>query len=177
MWYGAFMNTYELIRSRRKTLALEITKDGQVLVRAPQLLPHSRIDQFVQAHAAWIDTHLEQVREALRTAPPPPTPEEVSQLKAEARRILPEKVRFWEQQIGVRAAGIKITSAEHRYGSCSGKNRLCFSYRLMQCPEEAVELVVVHELCHILEHNHSPRFYALLEQYLPDWRERKKLLR
>ena len=78
--------------------------------------------------------------------------------------------------MGVTPAGIKITAARKRYGSCSGKNSLCFSCFLMRCPEEAVDLVVVHELCHILEKNHGPRCYALLERVLPDYRERKKLL-
>ena len=77
----------------------------------------------------------------------------------------------------VRPTGLKITTARKRYGSCSGKNSLCFSCFLMDCPEEAIDLVVVHELCHIREKNHGPRFYALLGQYLPDYKERKKLLR
>ena len=77
----------------------------------------------------------------------------------------------------VRPTGLKITTARKRYGSCSGKNSLCFSCFLMDCPEEAIDLVVVHELCHIREKNHAPRFYALLGQYLPDYKERKKLLR
>ena len=78
--------------------------------------------------------------------------------------------------MGVAPTGFKVTAARKRYGSCSAKNSLCFSCFLMNCPEEAVELVVVHELCHIREKNHGPGFYALLERYLPDWRERKKLL-
>ena len=79
--------------------------------------------------------------------------------------------------MGVSPTGIKITTARKRYGSCSGKNSLCFSCFLMEYPEEAVDLVVVHELCHIREKNHGPRFYALLEHYLPDYKERKKLLK
>ena len=79
--------------------------------------------------------------------------------------------------MGVTPTGLKITTARKRYGSCSGKNSLCFSCFLMNCPEEAIDLVVVHELCHIREKNHGPRFYALLEQYLPDYKERKKLLK
>lgn len=79
--------------------------------------------------------------------------------------------------MGVHPTGVKITQARKRYGSCSGRDSLCFSCYLMNCPEEAIDLVVVHELCHILEKNHGPRFYALLARYLPDWAERKKLLR
>lgn len=171
------MESYELIRSGRKTLALEITRDGRVLVRAPARLSQTRIDAFVQSHAAWIDTHLARQRQHLAAAPPPPTAEEVEALKARARAILPEKVAHWSRVMGVTPTGVKITAARTRYGSCSGKNSLCFSCFLMNCPEEAIDLVVVHELCHIREKNHGPAFYALLEQYLPDYRERKQLLK
>ena len=171
------MENFELIRSRRRTLALEITKDCRVLVRAPLRLSKAKIDAFVSSHEAWIQTHLEQQRQRAASAPPPPTPEEITTLKARARAILPEKVAYWSQKMGVRPTGLKITTARKRYGSCSGKNSLCFSCFLMNCPEEAIDLVVVHELCHIREKNHGPRFYALLEQYLPDYKERKKLLK
>jgi len=171
------MEHYELIRSRRKTLALEITKDCRVLVRAPLRTPEILIDAFVERHAAWITKHLERQRQRVASAPPSPTAEEIEALKAKARAVLPEKVAYWSQRMGVIPSGLKITSAQKRYGSCSGKNSLCFSCFLMRYPEDAIELVVVHELCHILVKNHSPQFYALLEQYLPDYKERKKLLK
>ena len=171
------METYELIRSRRKTLALEITKDCRVLVRAPLRLSQAKIDTFVSSHEAWIQTHLEQQRQRMASAPSPPTPADILALKAKARAVLPEKVAYWSEKMGIRPTGLKITTARKRYGSCSGKNSLCFSCFLMDCPEEAIDLVVVHELCHIKEKNHGPRFYALLGQYLPDYKERKKLLR
>ena len=171
------MESYELIRSRRRTLALEITRDCRVLVRAPLRLSQAKIDAFVESHATWIQTHLEQQRQRMASAPPPPTPADILALKAKARAVLPEKVAYWSEKMGVRPTGLKITTARKRYGSCSGKNSLCFSCFLMDCPEEAIDLVVVHELCHIREKNHGPRFYALLGQYLPDYKERKKLLR
>lgn len=170
------MEPYELIRSRRKTLALEITAEGRLLVRAPARASRARIAAFVEAHAAWIEKHLAAQREKAVRRPPAPTPEEIEALKEKARAILPEKIARWSEKMGVDPTGFKVTTARKRYGSCSAANRLCFSCFLMNCPEEAVELVVVHELCHILEKNHGPRFYALLERYLPDWRERKKRL-
>lgn len=168
------MHPYELIRSRRKTLALEITADGRLLVRAPNRVSQARIDAFVEAHAAWIEKHLAAQRRKPR--PPAPTAEEIETLKEQARAVLPGKIARWSEKMGVAPAGFKVTTARKRYGSCSAANRLCFSCFLMNCPEEAVDLVVVHELCHILEKNHGPRFYALLERYLPDWKERKMLL-
>ena len=101
----------------------------------------------------------------------------IAALKARAREVLPPKVARWAAVMGVQPTGVKITAAQKRYGSCSGKNSLCFSCFLMQQPEEAIDLVVVHELCHIREKNHGPAFYALLARYLPDYKERKKLLR
>ena len=171
------MESYELIRSRRRTLALEITRDCRVLVRAPLRLSQAKIDTFVSSHEAWIQTHLEQQRQRMASTPPPPTQADIAALKAKARAVLPEKVAYWSEKMGIRPTGLKITTARKRYGSCSGKNSLCFSCFLMDCPDEAIDLVVVHELCHIREKNHGPRFYALLGQYLPDYKERKKLLR
>ena len=170
------MYDYELIRSRRKTLALEITRDCRVLVRAPMRAPKKTIDAFVSAHEAWIAKHLESQRQRSASAPPPPTAAEIEALKAQARALLPEKVAYWSQVMGLVPTGVKITAARKRYGSCSGKNSLCFSCFLMEKPEAAIDLVVVHELCHIREKNHGPRFYALLAQYLPDYKERQKLL-
>lgn len=170
------MEPYELIRSKRKTLALEVTADGRVLVRAPLRCAQGRIDAFVSAHAAWIEKHTALQRQRAARRPPAPTPAEIEGLKARAQAELPEIIARWSEKMGVAPTGFKVTAARKRYGSCNTKNSLCFSCFLMRCPEAAVELVVVHELCHIREKNHGPGFYALLERYLPDWRERKRLL-
>ena len=174
---GIAMFEYELIRSRRRTLALEITRDCRVLVRAPMRLSRARIDAFVSSRQAWIARHLAVQKERTAAMPPVPTAAEIAALKAKAREILPDKVAHWSRITGLTPTGMKITTAQKRYGSCNGKNSLCFSCFLMNYPEEAIDLVVVHELCHIREKNHSPRFYALLAQYLPDYQERKKLLK
>ncbi|MBQ9492897.1 MAG: M48 family metallopeptidase [Oscillibacter sp.] len=167
------MEHYELIRSRRKTLALEITRDGRVLVRAPMRAPRREIDAFVSAHGAWIAKHLAEQR----WKPPEPSAEELRAMAERAKeRILP-KVDYWSRITGLVPAGITITAARTRYGSCSGKNRLSFSCFLANYPDAAIDLVVVHELCHIREKNHGPGFYALLSRYLPDHRERKRLLK
>ena len=169
------MESYELIRSDRRTVAVEITRDGRVLVRAPRRLPQTAIDGFLLRHEAWIARQVEKRR--ADPPPPEPTAAEIAALKARARAVLPEKVDLWARRMGVTPTGVKITTARKRYGSCSGRNSLCFSCFLMNSPEEAVDLVVVHELCHIRVKNHGPAFYALLARYLPDYQERKKLLK
>ena len=168
------MDTYELIRSRRKTLALELTREGRLIVRAPLRISRREIDAFVEKHKDWIVRHL--AKQAARPTLPPPDAPETQALKTQAQAVLPERVAHWSAIMGVHPTGLRITTARKRYGSCSSKGSLCFSCYLMCCPEEAEELVVVHELCHLREMNHGHGFYALLERYLPDWKERKKLL-
>lgn len=171
------MEPYTLIRSRRRTVALEITKDCRLLVRAPQRCPESYIKDFVARNQSWIGLHMEHARIRAAQLPPPPTEAEIEELKAQARAVLPEKVRQYAALMDLHPTGLKITTARKRYGSCSGKNSLCFSCFLMQSPEEAIDAVVVHELAHIRYKNHGRQFYALVEQYLPDYKARKKLLK
>ena len=165
------MYAYTLFRSSRKTLALQVTADAGIVVRAPARLPVSAIDAFVAKHEAWIARQLQRREEAARLSPPL-TPERIAALREAARGRLPAKVASYGAQMGLQPAGLKVTSAGKRLGSCSGENRLCFSYRLMQYPDDVIDYVVVHELAHIRHHNHSRAFYALIEQILPDYRER-----
>lgn len=154
---------------------MEIRADLTVLVRAPLHLPGDEIDRFVQRHESWIAAHLEKQRQRA-LAHPEPTEEERRALIARAKKELPPKVAHYAARMGVEPTGITITGARTRFGSCSGKNRLSFTWRLMDYPEEAIDSVVVHELAHIVHKNHGKDFYALVESVLPDYRQRKKLL-
>lgn len=167
---------YTLIRSSRRTMALEITRDGRLLVRAPQRAPQAVIDRFVASHADWIAAHLEKQRQRAQ-AHPPLTEDELAALRQKARDILPGRVAHYAEWMGVTPTGIKITGAKTRFGSCSAKNSLCFSLYLMAYPDTAVDYVVVHELAHIRHKNHSPAFYAEVARVMPDYRERRKLLK
>ena len=169
------MREYSLIRSHRRTISLEVRRDLTVLVRAPLRCPEDEVDRFVQRHEDWIVAHLEQQRQRV-AAHPEPTEEERKALIAKAKAELPLKVTYYAAMMGVEPSGITITSARTRFGSCSGKNRLSFTWRLMDYPEEAVDGVVVHELAHIVHKNHGKDFYALVESVLPDYKQRKKLL-
>ena len=102
---------------------------------------------------------------------------EIKALKKEAKRYLTEKCEYFASVMGLSYNRITITSAKTRFGSCSSSKNISFSYRLMLYPEPAREYVVVHELAHILEKNHSARFYALVARYLPDWQKRQAILR
>ena len=170
------MPPYEIIRSRRRTVALEVTREGKVLVRAPLRMPQTEIDRFVAAHAAWLEKA--QARVAARQAAHPPLTEEQREaLRQTAKALLPQRVAHYAAIMGVVPTSVKITAAKSRFGSCSGKNGICFSLYLMQYPEEAIDYVVVHELAHIRHHDHSSAFYAEVAKVMPDYRARMKLLK
>ena len=170
------MTDYTLIRARRRTMSLQLDRDGRAVVRAPYGVKKEFIDRFVAEHEDWLNRAREK-QQNRRLAHPEPTDEERKALIAQAKEYLPMRVDYWSDIMGLTPTGLKITSARTRFGSCSGKNSICFSWRLMQYPTEAIDYVVVHELAHIRHHDHSPAFYALIERYLPDWRERMKLLK
>ena len=170
------MTDYTLIRAKRRTMSLQLDRDGRAVVRAPYGVKKEFIDRFVAEHEGWLARAREK-QQNRRLAHPEPTDEERKALIARAKEYLPMRVDYWSGIMGLTPTGLKITSARTRFGSCSGKNSLCFSWRLMQYPPEAIDYVVVHELAHIRHHDHSPSFYALIERYMPDWRERMKLLK
>jgi len=170
------LTEYTVIRSARRTMALQITREAQVVVRVPYRASQWDIDRFVEGHQTWIETHLAQ-RQAYLAAHPPLPESALAALRAQAKTVLPQRVAFWARRMGVTPTGIKITSARTRFGSCSARNSLCFSLYLMQYPQEAIDYVVVHELAHIRHKDHGPAFYAEVERYLPDYRRCQSLLR
>ncbi len=170
------MREYRLIRSDRRTLALEVAGDLTVTVRAPMKTTISVIEDFVNKHDKWIENKLAVMKNREKKEVHL-TETEISELKAKAKEILPQKVAHFSEVMGLKPTGVKITSAKKRFGSCSGKNSLCFSYLLMLYPDEAIDYVVVNELAHIKHHNHSGQFYKLIEKYMPDYKRREKLLK
>ena len=170
------MREYILKRSRRKTLALQINRKCEIIVRAPLHLSKKKIDGFVAAHDEWIEKNLAKIS-VENAKNPEPTAEEIAELRRRAKEYLPERTAYFAKLMGVEYTSVKITSAKTRYGSCSGKNGICYSLYLMQKPIEAVDYVVVHELAHTVHHNHSAQFYQLIEKYMPDYKERNRLLK
>ncbi len=167
------MMQYKIIYSNRRTLAISIV-DGNVVVRAPRGMSKSKIDFYVTKHESWIRKHLN--RFAARKEREEINAEDIAVLKSRARDYFVAKTSYFAKIMGINCGRITITSAQKRFGSCSSKGNICFSYRLMLYPEEAREYVIVHELAHLLELNHSPRFYRIIEKYMPDYKRRKKLL-
>ncbi len=170
-----------LIRSRRKSLAIEITPELQVVVRAPARMPVREINAFVQEKDDWIRAHLQRMAEKKRLREQcreqALSKEELQELAAQAMKLIPQKVHYYAQIIGVTYGRITIRNQRTRWGSCSGKGNLNFNCLLLLMPEEVLDYVVVHELCHRKEMNHSARFWEEVEKILPDYRQRRKWLK
>lgn len=156
-------------------MAIEINAKAEVIVRIPLYVSDKEAEKFVNAHYEWILKHYNSalIKKELFSF----DENTISYLKNEAKNYIVEKTMEFSEIMKLYPKSIKITSAKKRFGSCSGDNRLCFSYILMLYPKKAVDYVIVHELAHIKEHNHSKRFYKLIEKYMPDYKDRIKILK
>ena len=170
------MRDYKLIRSKRKTLSVEVDETGLVIVRAPLRMPLLLIEGFLSSRSAWISKAVEKQRrkhaEAVHV-----TTKDLKFLRKQAKEILPDRIAFYAKKMGLEVPPFRVTSARTRYGSCSPKNQLSFSLFLMVNSPEAIDYVVVHELAHLRHLNHSPAFHALVASVLPDHKQRRALLR
>ncbi len=167
---------YKRVECRGKTLSLHIDETLQVVVRAPRWVPKAEVDRFVRSHENWIQKATERQRRR-NEQEAQLTEKRITELKALAKAELPRRTAYFAKIMGVTPTSVKITSAKKRFGSCSGQNGICYSWRLMLCPSEAIDYVVVHELAHIRQKNHSPAFYKEVAKILPDYKAREKLLK
>ena len=170
--------TYEILRSSRRTLALEI-RDGRLLVRAPRRATQAEIEALLEKHGAWIEKHLQraEAQRAAAEALAPLTVEELRALAERALQVIPERVRYYAPKIGVTYGRITIRAQRTKWGSCSAQGNLNFNCLLMLAPPEVLDSIVVHELCHRREMNHSERFYAEVLRVFPDYRKWNKWLK
>ena len=168
---------YELIRSNRKNIALQIKSDGLIIVRAPLRMAAKDIQHFVDSKAAWIEKHLAVIQQRRNPVEAAFTLEQLQQLANAAKQDIPRRVARFAALVGVTYGRITIRAQKSRWGSCSGKGNLDFNCLLMLCPEDVRDYVVVHELSHRKELNHSPRFWAEVEKVLPGYKVQRKWLK
>ena len=170
------MIEYELMRSKRKTLAIQVKPDSSVIVRAPLDLADSTIVQFVEEHEDWVIKKQKEIEENQKLIHVI-TAEERREGFAKARKIIPERARYFALQMGVDYKYLKIKEQKSRWGSCSSIGNLNFNWKLVLLPPELLDYVVVHELAHRKVMNHAPLFWFYVEQEIPDYRERREKLK
>lgn len=166
---------YVIIRSNRKTLALEVKRGGEVIVRAPLRMTEQKIVEFLNLRYNWLIKAVE--RQKIRKDNYDIPPEKILELKQKAEEVLPRRVEYFSKIMNLYPQTVKINLAKTRFGSCSGKNNINFSAFLMMFPIEAIDYVVVHELAHIKYKNHQKEFYDFVKLYMPDYKKRAALLK
>ena len=162
---------YNLQRSRRKTISIQVTPRGEVVVRCPLGMPEQAVRAFVASKESWIQSKLPAV------CPPLLTEEERLALTQQAKADFAQRAEYFAPLVGVSYGRITIRSQKSRWGSCSGKGNLNFNFLLMLATEEVRDYVVVHELCHRKEMNHSPKFWAEVGRVLPGYRAQRQWLK
>lgn len=164
---------YEIIRSNRKSIAIQIKPDGKILVRCPKRMRLEEVRSFVESKSAWIGKHFASL---------PPQEEKFTRMQLEALRektgeLVTRRAEYFAPLVGVTYGRISVRTQHTRWGSCSSKGNLNFNALLALAPQEVLDYVVVHELCHRKQMNHSTDFWAEVERVQPDYRLHKQWLK
>lgn len=169
---------YEVIRSKRTTLSIEVNIDGRITVKAPLLCFDKEIEAFVSDHSEWLQNALVRARKRREKKAEFIIAEgEENFYRQKAQEYFPERTAYWSNIMDLTPAYVHITGAKKRFGSCNGKNGICFSFRLMTYPDKVIDYVIVHELAHIKHKNHSAEFYSLIAEFMPDYKIYEKVLK
>ena len=173
------INNIKIIRSNRKSLEIQIKPDLSVTVRAPLRASEKRIRKFIEERQDWIYRNLAKMQERISENEKniPLNDAQIKQLAQEAKEDLPIRVEKYADIIGVNYGRITIRCQKTRWGSCSAKGNLNFNCLLMLMPETVRDYVVIHELCHRKEMNHSKAFWQLVESVMPDYKKYRKYLK
>lgn len=167
---------HTVIYSDRRSISISVTREGDLLVRAPYGTPREHIDALLLSHTDWIKKHTAR-RAAILAREEALTAADIARLKKEARAYFSALTKKYASLMQIDYNRLTITSAKSRFGSCSSAGNIAYSYRLMLYPEAAREYVVVHELAHRREMNHGKAFYAIVESVLPDYKKRRAMLK
>jgi predicted metal-dependent hydrolase len=209
---------HKIIRSRRRTIALIITPDARLIVRAPLRAPAAMIDEVIREKSGWIRKKIGEMKERPQVVvhtyeegevfwflgrpyplhfvdeataaiertdrlcvSRPLNPDICHGIRrwymAEAHKEIHSRCMWFSMMTGYSPASVRITDARQRWGSCTHKGGLNFSWRLIQAPLEIVDYVIVHELVHLRQPDHSRKFWAKVDALMPDYKRRRKWLR
>ena len=169
------MQIHQLVLSRRRSLALVITAEAKLVVRAPRRLPEKDIYIFIEQKRSWIEKKIAEV--STRPKPKQLSGNEQKSYYQLAKKVIPERVKYYSDLTGLKPKAVKISRARKRWGSCGAKGTINVSWRLALVPQEVMDYVVVHELAHLVERNHGKRFWQRVAEISPNYRACRKWLR
>lgn len=161
---------YKLKRSKRKTISIEISREAEIVVRAPLRMKINDIEAFLLSKREWINIHLSKMQKRLADAGDKFTEEEIVSLKTNAKNIIVPRVEFFAREMGVEYGRIAVRIQKTRFGSCSSKNNLNFNAVIALMPPEIMDYVIVHELSHLKQMNHSAEFWREVERVIPEYK-------
>lgn len=165
-----------LKKTNRKSMSIQVTPEEQLLIKSPLHVSDKEICRFLQQKTFWIYKQAKRVQKENETRIVR-SEEEVKKLKEEARSVLSHKTFQYANMLGVTYNRIRIGSQKTCWGSCSSKGTISYNWRLILMPEEIQNYVVVHELCHLFEMNHSKRFWEKVASVMPDYVTYRKWLK
>ena len=167
---------YQWVRSNRKTTAIQINEKGDIIVRSPYSVSRRKVEQMLREKQDWIEKHQKAIKER-ENSRREMTEQERREGIERAKQILPARIQYYAKIMGVTYGRITLREQKTRWGSCSSKGNLNFNWKLALMPDEILDYVVVHELAHRMKMNHSDKFWKIVENVLPDYRERRKWLK
>lgn len=154
-----------------------IAGDIMIYVSAPKSLSVNKVLEYVQEKSAWLEKHLVGVEHCSTRTDHPVSTFDPKFLKQAALEYLTERVAYFENIYQLFCTKIETRKFTARWGSCDRHGVLKFNYQLMLLPKPIIDYIVVHEICHLKELNHGPRFWKLVAQEIPDYAKRRKWLR
>ena len=173
------MNKHEYIlkRSKRKSISVEISREAKIIVRAPMKMSVKNMEAFLNSKSEWIDKHLSDMKKNLATMPRKLSEAEKNELRKNAKIVITKRVEHFAKTMSVDYKRISIKFQKTRFGSCSTKKNLNFNALVALMPSEILDYVIVHELSHLKEMNHSPAFWCEVEKIIPDYKLKRKWLK
>ena len=173
------MNKYDYIlkKSKRNSISVEISREAKIIVRAPLKMSVKETDAFLSSKSEWIDKHLSDMKQRLATMPRKLTEAEKNELKKNAKIVITKRVEYFAKLMGVEYKKISVKFQKTRFGSCSTKKNLNFNALIALMPSQILDYVVVHEISHLKQMNHSKQFWAEVENVIPDYKAKRKWLK
>ena len=171
----------KIIRSNRKTVAIQVNSDLSITVRAPHFASEKDIEEILMKKEAWISKHIEEIKTRKKRFESESTdkftPEKIKLLADKALEVIPMRVKYFANIMGVTYGNITIRNQKTRWGSCSSVGNLNYNWKLVLMPPGVLDYVVVHELAHRREMNHSAAFWKVVATWMPDYKKYRKWLR
>ncbi|MFA5742869.1 MAG: M48 family metallopeptidase [Candidatus Paceibacterota bacterium] len=165
------------VSKRTRKLRLAIYCDGRFVVTAPRNIRESVVEQFIIKKSQWIIDKLEYFKSISGQASPKSTKKDYLEHKDQALDLVQKRIEYFNEAYDFEFNKISIKNQKTRWGSCSRKGNLNFNYKIALLPERLADYIIVHELCHLKEFNHSPKFWSLVFKMVPDYLEARKELK